>query len=735
MSMRTGILAIGTLSLGLLAGMPAVSAEGVGAGKTTAGPVLSEAQAIEQGDYQAVYAALVKALENRAISPADKESLRMATLLEVIRVTGANVMTEYAKNPSKRKFLVEFAKDTRWQELYLGCGLVPYQTDIGIDVLYRIWRAEPGIVKNKPLAVALASVWGGGETAPNPAIQKKNPNRFNPVWRYQFFQSQAEKGLLHPNYKNLQPWELRFVVGIPGQDWDDASYAYAAKHINLPWDQYGQACWSAIYTGTSRFGDSVQSGMYNLPYSAESDAETTHQNGGVCGAMSHLGAVAAMAHGIPAYTVGQPGHCAYGVRTERGKWVGGFGGPDGGAHNYIFIPRYPTGYLLMESVYADDAKIRDAYKMSVCARALEAVGKTPEAVESWKAALALSPLHPFFRKELHRLMLATDLTPDTCYAYMQEMIPLYKGNGFAVVEVAKDLDKVMVNMTDEQKLAIYGQMHAMIADTQSSWATTCGELLDTQLATLPSDEAAEKYLAMALTAHVNAGDGTTFGQVLEWAVKTFVQKDKAEAFGKAFALAAESAPAAQGPADKDKAKKMRDAYSKAIVAAEQARSAPAFKALVDAAIKASGPVQPAGKLELATTPAGAPAPAVLFRGSTSCQWDTASAHAAVMTLEGGKCHTDKEKTPSFIVELAQKSELTGCIIRKSNGNADRMKKATVYTSADGATWMKKESVDNMPTEWCVTFPAGTEGKWVKVEFDNGDAPNFAHLSHFVVYSK
>ncbi len=53
--------------------------------------------------------------------------------------------------------------------------------------------------------------------------------------------------------------------------------------------------------------------------------------------------MAAQAHGIPAYPVGQPGHCAYGaaVRVKRGEWKGGFGGPDGGMHNHIFGGQAP----------------------------------------------------------------------------------------------------------------------------------------------------------------------------------------------------------------------------------------------------------------------------------------------------------------------------------------------------------------------------------------------------------
>ena len=74
------------------------------------------------------------------------------------------------------------------------------------------------------------------------------------------------------------------------------------------------------------------------------------------------------------------------------------------------------------------------------------------------------------------------------------------------------------------------------------------------------------------------------------------------------------------------------------------------------------------------------------------------------------------------------------LVRKMDGNEGRMKNATVYTSSDGATWMPKESTNDMPKEWAVNFPAGTKAKWVKVEFEN-PSPEFAHISHFVVFTR
>ena len=736
---------LGMLALGLSPMTAVMAAEG-GGSKLALAPVKAKKlpaavqSAIEKGDYADVQSALAGALKTMDISPKDATALHCSMMHELIRVTGAEFLTAMAgEGKDKARFLQEFMKDTEWLEVYLTCGLVPYQKDLGMQILYRIWKEEEGDVKNKALATALASCWGGGETWKEPALAKALPNKHNPVRRYKFFQKQDKKGLLHPNYKNLKAWELRFVVANPGQDWDDESYEFAAKAINLPWDKYGIACWAATYTGTSKFGDSVQGGAYNLPYANESWAEATLRNGGVCGAMSHLGAVAAMAHGIPAYSVGQPGHCAYAVRTERGKWVGGFGGPDGGMHNMIFGFRAPTSYNLMEAVFGEDEKVAKAYRKSLCARGLEAVGKDEEAEKMWRSALKDSPMHPFFRAALHAQMKKRGITADECYDYLvKNMLPKYDGHGVAAIDATADLAEVIAGMSEKQQLEIYKMEHEALATTPSSWAVKLDELVEVQQKALPSDQARQKFLENMFVAHIKNGDGTTFGQLLEWAVKTYVATEEgSKIFNKAFAKAAEAAGggnAAGGESAEERNKKMAEAYKKAIVAAEQARSGPAFMALTKGALALATPDYKADPLQKMGELQGKPAKAALFRISTTSNYDSPVLHASIMTPEGGKCHTSKETNPNFIVELQKPGHTTGCIIRKMNGNEGRMKKAVVSTSEDGATWFKRVETNDMPKEWVVKFPDGTRAKWVKLEFENAN-PDFAHISHFVIFTR
>jgi hypothetical protein len=455
--------------------------------------------------------------------------------------------------------------------------------------------------------------------------------------------------------------------------------------------------------------------------------------------MSHLGAVAAMAHGIPAYSVGQPGHCAYAVRTERGKWIGGFGGPDGGMHNMIFGFRAPTSYNLMEAVFGDDEKVAKAYRKSLCARGLEAVGKDAEAEKMWRSALKDTPMHPFFRAALHALMKKRGMTAPECYEYLtKEMLPKYDGHGVAAIDATADLADVIAAMEEKDQLTIYQMEHEALATTPSSWAVTLDELVQKQQASLQSDSARQKFLENMFVAHIKNGDGTTFGQLLEWAVKTHVATEEgSKMFNKAFAKAAEKAGSGAsegGESAEERNKKMAEAYKKAIVAAEQARSGPAFMALTKGALALAKPDYKAAPLQKMAELQGKPAEATLFRISTTSNYDAPVLHASVMTPEGGKCHTSKEKNPNFIVELKNPGHTTGCIIRKVDGNEWRMKKAVVSTSEDGATWFKRVETTDMPKEWVARFPDGTRAKWVKIEFENAD-PDFAHISHFVVFTR
>lgn len=703
----------------------------------------SMAQKISSGDFAGLQTEIREALQAAGEQTKATQKLlqdnkyrHLLDIHELLRVTGPdNMKAIFSKSPQDAAFVKAFLQNPVWMELYLGAGLIPENSPAGIQILSDIWKADgksPDFRTYQSLATGIASVFS---TGPFAGKLKANSANCNPVRRYQIFKKLHQENKLHPGFIKLRPWEIRFVTGI---HWDDKSYEWLNEHINLPWRRYTDACWAAPYTGNNFFGDTIQGPLFYVPWRDSSgEAENTRTIGGVCGGLSHFGTMAAQAHGIPAYPVGQPGHCAYAVRVKRGQWKGGFGGPDGGMHNHIFGSEAPTSYLLMEAVFADNEKIDLAYQWASQARLDEILGNKDKAIQSWQEALKQTPLHPFFRTELQRLLLEKQgMQPIDWYVYAKDALSHYKGNGFAAFNILKDVqNKFLMDIPAADRIAWFRDLHETIAATPTSWAVKFQPVLDSQSAFLTTPQEKAAYLETVLSTHLKTGDGTNFGQALEWAVKTFVENGQADTFSSAFAKVAQQAGGNDASGAAPDPKKLKEAYGKAIYATEVARSIPAFQTLSKAAASFSDANTSSSTVNTPVPQGWKLVPADgMVRCSTTCQWDSPWDHINLLRPCGGSHHTDKETNPNVIVELKNGVNLAGLIITKRNGNEDRMKKMEVSTSTDGATWFPLASTDNMPKEWIVTAPEGTRAKWIKVEAKNAQ-PEFMHLRHILVYEK
>ena len=703
----------------------------------------SMAQKISSGDFAGLQTEIREALQAAGEQTKATQKLlqdnkyrHLLDIHELLRVTGPdNMKAIFSKSPQDAAFVKAFLQNPVWMELYLGAGLIPENSPAGIQILSDIWKADgksPDFRTYQSLATGIASVFS---TGPFAGKLKANSSNCNPVRRYQIFKKLHQENKLHPGFIKLRPWEIRFVTGI---HWDDKSYEWLNEHINLPWRRYTDACWAAPYTGSNFFGDTIQGPLFYVPWRDSSgEAENTRTIGGVCGGLSHFGTMAAQAHGIPAYPVGQPGHCAYAVRVKRGQWKGGFGGPDGGMHNHIFGSEAPTSYLLMEAVFADNEKIDLAYQWASQARLDEILGNKDKAIQSWQEALKQTPLHPFFRTELQRLLLEKQgMQPIDWYVYAKDALSHYKGNGFAAFNILKDVqNKFLMDIPAADRIAWFRDLHETIAATPTSWAVKFQPVLDSQSAFLTTPQEKAAYLETVLSTHLKTGDGTNFGQALEWAVKTFVENGQADTFSSAFAKVAQQAGGNDASGAAPDPKKLKEAYGKAIYATEVARSIPAFQTLSKAAASFSDANTSSSTVNTPVPQGWKLVPADgMVRCSTTCQWDSPWDHINLLRPCGGSHHTDKETNPNVIVELKNGVNLAGLIITKRNGNEDRMKKMEVSTSTDGATWFPLASTDNMPKEWIVTAPEGTRAKWIKVEAKNAQ-PEFMHLRHILVYEK
>ncbi len=652
---------------------------------------------------------------------------------EVLLATGdKSVNALLARYPDFSAFLTAFLRDLEWMEAYLSAGKPPTNTEFGLETLYRIWKADgtaPDFGKYKHLSAAIGVTWGmdGKRADALRAGARKKPFGIDPVWRFKFFKNGHKSGRMHPMFGRLKSWELRYVVE---KGWDDASLAWCSENINIPLQRYVDVFNAVNYNGRSDFGDTIQGPLFYTPWEKlMCQAENAKMHGGVCGSLSTFGAVAASAHGIPSYTVGSPSHCAYAVRFARGDWRGAFGGPDGGPHTAIWAGNIHF-VNLMEVVFGDDSGLRNSLAHGARAHLLLDAGDLPGAEKAIAAALAISPMNLDLRHdELAILEKSGKMTAADWRRHAESLLRAFGSHGDPALSLISGFESRFLDGTDDAaKLEWYAKYHAASARATGSgkWATDVGKIiLPKQASTLESDTSRESLLRLALATYLASSDGAFFGRALEWGVKSFVEKGNADAFGRAFAAATTGTKVGVDE------KKLRESYEKAIAAACSAKSVPAFQTLGKAALQFARKEPGPGKLDV---PPGKLVSSEGMLWPSTRKWCSVLDFYNVLNESGGVVHTDREETPSVVVELPRTVDVSGILIVKNNGNEGRVKKARVSRSVDGETWFPVEETPSMPKQWRITPPADTQARWIKVEALN-DTPEFMHFRNILVFSK
>lgn len=230
----------------------------------------------------------------------------------------ASVFVNEAKLPDEadtREFARLLTSNETWQRELCDSGPVE---DGGktVHVLYDIWKSDKTLV-DRPIdrAMATACALEGGHF---------DWSSERMIERYDYFRDKWKLGLLNIMYKDLSVFERRYLAhGVQHQHLNGLeSMEYQNLEVCLPADKYTGACWYARWILLNPFGDTIHGPLYYQPYrnSWTNAAEMIRNIGGVCGSLSNFGAAAAIANGVPAITMGEPGHCAYTVMVKKGEW-------------------------------------------------------------------------------------------------------------------------------------------------------------------------------------------------------------------------------------------------------------------------------------------------------------------------------------------------------------------------------------------------------------------------------
>lgn len=183
-----------------------------------------------------------------------------------------------------------------------------------MDILRSIWKKEGGRLDGVLLNLAVGIALNANEYSEEELLAK-----------YHFYKKSYVDGNLFVQFKTLKPWEMSIVTKtiLNIGKIDDMEWAqnYLAARPKIKEGNIGQAACGLIpYRSKNKNGISVHAGgaFYdNNPISLKIYTEY----GGVCGAVSKGASGFCRVKGIPAYPIGQPGHCAFIWKKPGNHWV------------------------------------------------------------------------------------------------------------------------------------------------------------------------------------------------------------------------------------------------------------------------------------------------------------------------------------------------------------------------------------------------------------------------------
>jgi hypothetical protein len=296
---------------------------------------------------------------------ADKTLCGCLAQHELIRACGAEALNELQTLPGGTAILDKVFKDPQWIETILTSAPPAESYAKVMDNLRILNRFGKDLDKPIYQRLMTAIALNAGKTLP-----------YRQVESLRFTQKAHQDLLLHGGFDQLDVRAMRQAV-IIGSSTQEFEYLLNERQQTLG-DYFG-ACNAIWYRMDNDFGTSIHGGGYHEPWNwCWPGWRVARQVGGVCGTLSTFGSQAARSHGVPSFTVGQPGHCAYVIRYGQ-EWPVG---------NSVTWPTYcgapgweGTGYStfhrLYEPVIADGDKLLAANRLIWLAR-LQAAAAAPK---------------------------------------------------------------------------------------------------------------------------------------------------------------------------------------------------------------------------------------------------------------------------------------------------------------------------------------------------------------------
>jgi hypothetical protein len=658
---------------------------------------------------------------------------------ELVRATGEEGVARILSDAAGRSFVSAFLSDREWLESYLASGPVPEAAAAGLATLRDLWLAdrEADAPKYRRIATAVALAFN---TEPQSrrlqGVTAREKNPLTALARYTFFKESQKAGRLRPLFDNLAVWELRWVVCAPVEN---EALAWLQRNVNLPMDQFDDACWIPRYRGVNDFGNTIQGPLFYAPSRGHCNwAEDVALHGGVCGSLSTFGAFNAIAHGLPAMPKGQPGHCAYAFRVAPGEWVPAFGGPDGGAAYHFWKDTFSSVWLA-DDAFADAGRMLESMRLAWQARRAAARGDAAAARAVYGLATAAQPLNWAVWQERIDACLADRgaLGKAEWQALADGLLGGMAKHPAPLCELLAQVDEKALwpQLDAGERRALCLRVHDTVAANHRPGWTPWNmpeALLPRQLKGLGAQAEPGAFFGDVLTAYCRHPHEYFLGQLIDWGSQNLT---KTPAGKEQFFAALTTALTSGAKLDE---KLRRNMLNSAIRATEEARSVGGFQLLSEAAAALS---TAEGALQLEVPEAGklVSADGLLYLSGFD-GYDNPVNHRDVLREAGGFFHgqpskDSKDARPWAVVQLSATCKLTGLAIANRLSNQGRCTALRVFASTDERTWTPIATTDAFKQQWKVDLrDQKIRARWIKVENATPNSDAF-HLRNICVYGE
>ncbi len=507
---------------------------------------------------------------------------------------------------------------------------------------------------------------------------KKDPYRLARE-RYLFFAESIDQSLLHGGFYKMPTWLIHYVVGWKGNSpfGTANTMRWLRDNVSAPAATYKGMAYQVPYLPTNIFGDSIFSSYYYQPFEVlypDNFAKMTRDVGAVCGGLSHFGTSSACANGVPAITMGEPGHCAYAVFVD-GKWH---------PCNSIGEEHHPhwkhwgefgrwSALEMQAAMYQDGQRTRDAQMVCSLASMLSKHRNPVNGLKLYEMAVGMQPLYSP----------VIGLYIDTATASLRRQPRKWLGvNQFVCEAVAPKhpemcakflTEKIYPAMLpsmrgDKQKMQAFSDyFNNLNEDEESYWDIE--EILNMQYGALGKAQVRKlDFLKLVID---TASQKTEFSHAITWALRTATLEHK-RLGERTLALIDE---AAKTSPDKElvDAAVIRAGEELGDLELVHKYSAP----YLDRKVQLPAFDKPEGNL---ISPQG-----YIVLGKTHPEQRSITQHQAALSENGGFIHSDSGKHQPMTLVLPKAATL-GTVIIIPKGGCKEYRVWKIEISMDGKSW-------------------------------------------------